>query len=125
LYFFAKHGKSYASRRHMENRYEVFKANYIDVQTTNARSFGIKLAINEFSDLTEEEFGQAFVSGARPKSKLRLKSASKIAANSNFDRIQVPEVWADSQAPWEIQNGKTLPESIDWHKAGKVTEPDT
>lgn len=29
--FIAQHGKSYASLGHMENRYEVFKANYIDV----------------------------------------------------------------------------------------------
>jgi len=35
LNFVARYGKSFASREHMESRYDVFKTNYKEVHETN------------------------------------------------------------------------------------------
>ena len=60
--FVAEFGKQYASKTHMDERFEIFKDNYQKIELHNnhideeGRSPPFTMGVNEFSDLTEEEF---------------------------------------------------------------------
>ena len=62
LKFVATYGKSYVSMDHMDERYGVFKQNYLKIARHNNSSDEIgrpapfKMAVNRFTDMTEEEF---------------------------------------------------------------------
>ena len=78
LRFVAEFGKQYASKEHMDERYEIFKDNYEKVLNHNSsvdeegRPPSFEMGINQFSDLTEEEF-MADRFGAKPPARLRSK----------------------------------------------------
>ena len=62
--FVAKYGKSYATLDHMQERYDAFKVNYLNIQAHNAQDPPFTLGVNEFSDMTEEEFVKARLSSS-------------------------------------------------------------
>ena len=78
LRFIAEFGKQYASKEHMDERYDIFKDNYEKVIAHNnsvdeeGRPPSFEMGINQFSDLTEEEF-MADRFGAKPPARLREK----------------------------------------------------
>jgi membrane protein insertase Oxa1/YidC/SpoIIIJ len=61
--FLAKYGRSYASKEHMTTRYEVFKQNFKSMQAHDRARTGYSVGVNQFSDLTEEEFLQIYGKG--------------------------------------------------------------
>jgi len=55
--FISEHRKSYTDKLTFEGRKDIFKANYIQIETHNSNdkiSFSMK--VNQFSDWTHEEF---------------------------------------------------------------------
>ena len=71
--FVATYGKSYASMEHMDERYEAFKHNFGKISDHNSsvdesgRLAPFRMAINRFSDMTEEEFvAERLGTGALP-----------------------------------------------------------
>ena len=76
LRFVAEFGKQYASKEHMDERYEIFKDNYAKIESHNnsvdeeGRPPSFEMGINQFSDLTEDEF-MADRFGAKPPTRLR------------------------------------------------------
>jgi len=97
--FKKEHGKTYASSKDHQYRYSVFKSNLAKIERHNADSSNTwYMKVNQFADMTEEEFVASF-SGYK-----RLP----MSGNSFSEATRVY---------------KTLPESVDWRDAGVVTEP--
>jgi C1A family cysteine protease len=62
----AQHGKTYETNEFF-GRYNTFKANLDKIQTHNAKNESYTFAMNQFGDLTEEEFKALYVGGLRPR----------------------------------------------------------
>lgn len=81
--FMSKFGKSYATLDHMEERYSVFKDNYLKIESHNnfldadRKPAPFKMGVNSFSDMTEEEFVSQRLSN---KLKMGPHTAGKTAA---------------------------------------------
>ena len=60
--YLAKHGKSYATKEEYETRKSIFAAQLKTVTTHNSQN-GVTyhLGMNQFSDMTSEEFAQIFL----------------------------------------------------------------
>ncbi|OVA15891.1 Peptidase C1A [Macleaya cordata] len=54
----AKHGKVYNDLEEKERRFEIFKENLKFINEHNAGNNSYKVGLNQFSDLTKEEFSQ-------------------------------------------------------------------
>ena len=54
--FVREFGKNYSGNNEYETRFNVFMANFLEVENHNSRNYTWKKALNEFSDLTGEEF---------------------------------------------------------------------
>ncbi|KAL2326632.1 hypothetical protein Fmac_025690 [Flemingia macrophylla] len=94
-----KHGKAYNALGEKERRFQIFKDNLRFVQETNGagdRSF--KLGMNNFADLTNDEF-RAMLLGRRGESK-------KLAANTS--------------GRYAYRAGEDLPATVDWREKGAV-----
>ena len=46
IQFMAKHGRSYASKEHTNQKYSAFKDTYLKVQAHNREEKGFKMAVN-------------------------------------------------------------------------------
>jgi hypothetical protein len=60
-----KYGRSYASKDDFNMRFETFSKNFDMVESHNSQDKSFKMAINQFSDLSEEEFNTHFTSGLK------------------------------------------------------------
>lgn len=73
LNFVSKYSKTYASLQHLDERYNVFKENYLKIASHNShideygRPAPFRMAVNKFSDMTETEFANE---------RLRFKAAA-------------------------------------------------
>ncbi|XP_068644914.1 senescence-specific cysteine protease SAG39-like [Aristolochia californica] len=91
------HGRSYGSEAEREQRFQIFKANVEFIESfNNAGDKSYTLSINQFADLTDEEF-KASKAGFKP-------SQRKVGVTSFFKYENV---------------SATL--SIDWRRQGAVT----
>lgn len=54
----AKYGRNYADQKEYNMRLEIFTKNAMFVESHDAEGEGFTVAINKFSDWTEEEFGR-------------------------------------------------------------------
>merc|ERR550519_2805955 len=61
--FMADHEKRYDSRTEELHRFEVFNANLKNIMEHNEAGHSYKMGINEFSDLTQEEFESRHLGG--------------------------------------------------------------
>ncbi|CAG9765058.1 unnamed protein product [Ceutorhynchus assimilis] len=97
--FKINHGKSYQTESEHKLRYAVFKGNLNKIQEHNAKynagSVSWYLAVNQFSDMTSEEF-VAYLN-AVPFNKTK----------SELRKLHVPAL--------------NIPDSIDWRERGAVT----
>lgn len=61
--FLATYRKSYENSYQFENRYLIFRDNYqrISDHNLNAEHIGFELAVNEFADMTQDEFSEKYL----------------------------------------------------------------
>merc|ERR1719345_184709 len=65
--FVSKYNKNYASDVERMDRFNKFKNTYDHIETENAKGNEYELGINEFSDLTPEEFGASHFGYKKPE----------------------------------------------------------
>ena len=97
----AKYRKAYASFEEKLRRFEVFKDNLKHIDEINKKVSSYWLGLNEFADLTHEEFKATYLG-------LNLNRRQPAARNSKNFR-------------YEGAAGD-VPKEVDWRKKGAVTE---
>merc|ERR1712032_955305 len=81
-----------------ESRFEIFKANVDEIEAENAQNLGYEMGINQFSDLSKEEFLATYTG---------LKGGSG-------------KMWSEVPTLGEhVYTGEPLAESVDWTQAMK------
>ncbi|GLT51612.1 hypothetical protein SLA2020_250120 [Shorea laevis] len=95
-----KHGKNYNALGEKERRFEIFKDNLKFIGEHNAVERTYKLGLNQFADLTNEEYRTMYL-GA----KVERKNADAVKVKS--DR-------------YAAKDSDELPESVDWREKGAV-----
>lgn len=93
----SKHGKTYRSIEEKLHRFEIFKDNLMHIDETNKKISSYWLGLNEFADLSHEEFKSKYL-GLKPEFPRRGPS-------EEFSYRDVVD----------------LPKSVDWRKKGAVT----
>lgn len=94
----SKHGKTYRSLEEKLHRFEVFQDNLQHIDETNKKITSYWLGLNEFADLSHEEFKSKY---------LGLKA--------DFPRTR------RSSEEFSYRDVIDLPKSVDWRKKGAVT----
>ena len=107
--FMGKYGRSYGTfDEHME-KFDVFAKNYRDVKQHNQLfeqgEVTWQKAINQFADMTQEEFHQTYLSAM-------LKTPAAKSEQTSHDIKGRPHIVGASH----------LPEQVNWYEAGKVSE---
>ncbi|KAI9111790.1 hypothetical protein K1719_017480 [Acacia pycnantha] len=95
----AKHGKIYESIEEKLRRFDVFKDNLKHIDERNKAVSNYWLGLNEFADLSHQEFKSTYL-GLKPEFSTRKESAAE-----DFTYRDVVD----------------LPKSVDWRKKGAVT----
>merc|ERR1719453_96774 len=99
-----KHGKTYETNE-LFYRYGVFKDNWDFIEKHNAdETQTFKMATNQFSDLTEHEFGRIYGSGLLPKESREHRPLK------------------EGKAKCTSFSGTTAEKTVDWVAKGKVTK---
>lgn len=109
-----KHGKSYESTEEKLHRFEIFKDNLKHIDERNRELQVISsywLGLNEFSDMSHEEFKNKYLTGLKPDDELSRRSHhdSSIRSSGSYSEIFL------------YKNVEDLPQSVDWRKKGAVT----
>lgn len=94
--FEARFGRSYGAAER-ETKLATFAMNFMYMQAENAKSHAYTLGINEFADLTQEEFASTHFGYRRPPTSSRRSLGMHKRSN------------------------RTLPDSVDWNEQGAVT----
>jgi len=94
-----RYGKVYKDPQEREKRFRIFKenVNYIEA-FNNAANKRYKLAINQFADLTNEEF-------IAPRNRFKGHMCSSIIRTTTF----------------KYENVTAVPSTVDWRQKGAVT----
>jgi len=96
----AEHKRAYNGLDEKQKRFSVFTDNFLYIHEHNQGNRSYKLGLNQFADLSHEEFKATYL-GAKLDTKKRL-----------------------SRPPsrrYQYSDGEDLPESIDWREKGAVT----
>jgi len=99
LRWMKKHQRSY-SHDEFGLRYQVFKKNMDFVTSWNAKGESYALALNQFADLTNDEFKSLYL-------------------GMNVDVQKNPEFVTNEVTELEVAD---VPDSVDWRQSGIVTE---
>ncbi|EEF39860.1 cysteine protease, putative [Ricinus communis] len=95
----AKYGRVYKDRAEKEERFKIFKENVEFIESFNkAGNKAYKLSINEFADLTNEEFR---------------------TSRNGYKRFSNPV--SPKTSSFKYENVTAVSTSIDWRKNGAVT----
>ncbi|KAF9618698.1 hypothetical protein IFM89_002393 [Coptis chinensis] len=94
----SKHGKVYESIEEKLHRFEVFKENLEHIDETNKKVTSYWLGLNEFADLSHDEFKDKYLG-------LKTELAKKRESSKEFT----------------YRDAIDLPKSVDWRKKGAVT----
>lgn len=94
-----RHGKIYHSLEEKLHRFEVFRDNLEHIDEANKKIKNYWLGLNEFADMTHEEFKQNY---------LGLKA-------------DMPRSGKSSEFTYKDVHFESLPKSADWRKKGAVT----
>ena len=94
----SKHGKTYRSIEEKLHRFEIFKDNLKHIDERNKEINSYWLGLNEFADMSHEEFKNNYL-GLKPA------LAGRRGSSRDFSYRDVVD----------------LPESVDWRKEGAVT----
>ncbi|XP_065193392.1 procathepsin L-like [Sycon ciliatum] len=93
-------GKSYSSRQEELLRRNVFRKNQELIQETNQKKLGFTVAMNQFADLTKDDFARSGL--AQPEA-------------TNYKRTGGAFLFPENEDP------ANLPTEVDWRKHGYVT----
>ncbi|XP_020090889.1 cysteine protease XCP1-like [Ananas comosus] len=96
----AKHSKNYASPEEKLRRFEVFRDNVRHIHEGNKEKRSYWLGLNEFADMSHEEFKGKY---------LGLKMGRREVVRKS------------SKSTFIYQNASFLPKTVDWRKKGAVT----
>lgn len=94
----SKHGKVYKSVEEKLHRFEVFRENLKHIDEMNKETNSYWLGLNEFADLTHEEFKNKY-----------------LGLRAEFPRNR------DYSGDFRYRDVADLPASVDWRKKGAVT----
>ncbi|XP_027911258.1 senescence-specific cysteine protease SAG39-like [Vigna unguiculata] len=95
----ARYGKGYKDPQEREKRFRIFKENVNYIEAFNsAANKPYKLAINQFADLTNEEF-------IAPRNRFKGHMCSSIIRTTTF----------------KYENVTAVPSTVDWRQKGAVT----
>ena len=97
----AKYRKAYASFEEKLERFEVFKDNLKHIDEINKEVTSYWLGLNEFADLTHDEFKATYLG---LKGDLPRRSREVFSSNFRYEGVN------------------DLPKSVDWRKKGAVTD---
>ncbi|KAJ6799421.1 senescence-specific cysteine protease SAG39-like [Iris pallida] len=101
----AQHGRVYKNAAEKADRFEIFQANVERIESFNAdQSHKFKLGVNQFADLTNEEF-RSRNTLRRPSSSSSKGSASLVLGSKSF----------------KYENVTAVPATMDWRTKGAVT----
>ncbi|KAK4848501.1 hypothetical protein QYF36_013885 [Acer negundo] len=95
----SKHGKTYKCIEEKLHRFEVFRDNLKHIDERNKEVSSYWLGLNEFADLSHEEFKNKYF-GLKPEFPRRRQSSS---------------------GEFSYRDVEALPKSVDWRKKGAVT----
>lgn len=93
----SKHGKTYRSLEEKLHRFELFQDNLKHIDETNKKIASYWLALNEFADLSHEEF-----------------KSNYLGLKADFPRTRT------SSEEFSYRDVVDLPKSVDWRKKGAV-----
>ncbi|GLT35276.1 hypothetical protein SLA2020_097430 [Shorea laevis] len=96
-----KHGKIYETIEEKLRKFDVFKDNLNHIDETNKRVTNYWLELNEFADLTHEEFKNMYLG-------LKQDLAGR-------------QRWSAGNGEFTYRDVVDLPKSVDWRKKGAVT----
>lgn len=89
--FLKEFGRDYATVEDTMMRYRIFSGNYRKIQELNEEENGVEYGVNQFADLTEEEFRSTYLT------------------------------YKPSRTPCSLKHSKTEPkQKIDWREKGAV-----
>ncbi|XP_020236366.1 senescence-specific cysteine protease SAG39 [Cajanus cajan] len=95
----ARYGKVYKNSQEKEKRFRIFKDNVNYIETfNNAANKPYKLGVNQFADLTNEEF-------RAPRNGFKSHMSSSITRTT----------------PFKYENVSAVPTTVDWRQKGAVT----
>jgi xylem cysteine proteinase len=103
----SRHRKAYASLEEKLRRFQVFKDNLHHIDETNRKVSSYWLGLNEFADLTHDEFKATYL-GLRPSG----------GDDDDEEEEGSPSLAAGS---YEGVDVASLPKSVDWRSKGAVT----
>lgn len=75
--------KKYESLEELENRFKIFRDNVQKIHEHNKVANNYTLAVNKFTDLTEDEFRQRYVGGFSKKADLLKGTCSKFSVTGD------------------------------------------
>ncbi|KAH9302590.1 hypothetical protein KI387_014173, partial [Taxus chinensis] len=94
------HRKAYRNNFEKETRFHIFKENLVYIEHHNQKNESYHLGLNQFADLTHDEFKIMYLGGV----------------------ISNPSTRPRSPSPrYQYTHGERLPRSVDWRKKGAVT----
>ena len=92
-----RYGRAYEDNNEREKRFNIFKQNVARIESFNsAKDRPYKLGINQFADLTNEEF---------------------VASRNRFKG----HMCSNKATTFKYENATALPSTVDWRKKGAVT----
>lgn len=94
----SKHGKTYRNLEEKLQRFEIFQDNLNHIDETNKKITDYWLGLNEFADLSHEEFKSKYL-GLKTEFPIKRRSPEDFSYRDVID----------------------LPKSVDWRKKGAVT----
>lgn len=109
--FLARFGKVKGSAKAFSSRFSTFKKKFRQIKEHNSnpnRSFNME--VNEFSDISEEEFFADFVGGLKHPS-MHMKEASNMFLAADDVKLEASPTVYD------------VPEEVDWVAKGVVSTP--
>jgi len=99
----ARYEKAYESEAERLERFAIFRANLLFIEAENAKGLSYRLGVNQFADLTAEEFASQRFGLKRPSLARQWAGKPKLGTHR--------------------YSGAPLPTSIDWVAKGAVTPP--
>jgi len=101
--FKEEYGKQYRTRTEHNLRFNIFKANLDKIIEHNQSGASWTMGVNQFTDLTQEEFESLHMGGYKKMPMSGLSGPTKLAVTP--------------------KKASELPASVDWREKGAVTKP--